>query len=87
MRTSKVSIVLMTHDRTRKARVTVPRSMNVEDLVKASTKRWFLSVGMTHQVSNTTTGKILHLNQHLSDEIVSDGDILMIQPLAVHGGV
>ena len=81
----KVSIVLTTLDRTRKASVTIPRSMYVSDIIKASTKRWFLSFGMDYQVCNTSSGRILLPSDSLNTSNVKDGDILMLQPFAAHG--
>lgn len=86
MAVHKVTIYLQTADRTRKAQLTVPRSMRVRDIVKASAHRWFLSTRIDYQVANTTTGSILLSNETLSPERVHNGDVLMIQPFPTHGG-
>jgi len=82
----KVTFYVMTADRTRKAQVTLPRSMRVSDLVKASAKRWFMSRHIDYQVANTTTGTVLLSNEALAPDRVHDGDILLIQPFPTHGG-
>lgn len=82
---SKVSVVLITMDRTRRASVTLPRSMYVSDIIKASTKRWFLSFGTDYQVCNTTSNRVLLPSDSLGAHNVKDGDVLMLQPFAAHG--
>ena len=82
----KVSIVLVTLDRTRRASVTLPRTMYVSDIIKASTKRWFLNFGTDYQVCNTSTNRVLLPSDSLNSFNVRDGDILMLQPFAAHGG-
>ena len=82
-----VTIVLQTADRTRKAQVTVPRSMYVSDIIKASTKRWFLSFGIDYVVFNVTLNKQLLPSDSLNVYNVQNGDVLMLQPFAVHGAV
>ena len=81
----RVTFYLQTADRTRKAQVTLPRSMRVKDVVKASAHRWFLSTRIDYQVANTTMGTVLLSNETLSPERVHDGDVLMIQPFPTHG--
>ncbi len=85
MSDERVSIVLITLDRTRRASVTVPRSMYVSDVIRASTKRWFLSFGTDYQVCNTSSGRVLLPSDSLNIHNVKDGDILMLQPFAAHG--
>ena len=86
MSDEKVSVTLVTLDRTRRASIRVPRTMYISDVIKASTRRWFLSFGMDYQVCNTTTGRILLPSDSLNVFNVRDGDILMLQPFAAHGG-
>ena len=81
----RVTFYLQTADRTRKAQVTLPRSMRVRDVVKASAHRWFLSTRIDYQVANTTMGTVLLSNETLAPERVHDGDVLMIQPFPTHG--
>ena len=85
MNREMVTIVLQTADRTRKAEITVPRSMYVSDIIKASTKRWFLSFGTDYVVCNLSTNRQLLSSDALTTSNVRDGDVLMIQPFATHG--
>ena len=85
MPVNKVTIILQTADRTRKAQVTLPRSMRVRDIVKASAHRWFMSMRIDYQVANTTTGSILLANETLATDRVHDYDVLVIQPFPTHG--
>lgn len=85
MAVHKVTFYLQTADRTRKAQVTLPRSMRVSDLVKTSARRWFMSRHIDYQVANTTVGTVLLANDFLSEDRVNDGDILMLQPFPTHG--
>lgn len=85
MLNAKVTLYLQTADRTRKAQVTVPRSMRVVELIKASKRRWFMSTNVDHQVANITTGHLLLSNDLLTPDNVNNGDTLMIQPFPTHG--
>ncbi len=85
MDSSRVSIVLQTADRTRKAQVTVPRSMQVSEVIKASRGKWRLSFGADYQVVNLTTNRQLSPHDLLTVDKVNSGDILMLQPLPTHG--
>ena len=81
----RVSIVLMTADRTRRASVTLPRTMYVSDVIKASKKRWFFSNVKDYQICNLNTNRVLLSSDSLNSYNVNDGDVLMLQPFAAHG--
>lgn len=85
MPVDRVTFYLQTADRTRKAQVTLPRSMRISDVVKTSAHRWFMSRHIDYQVANTTTGTILLSNERLDPDRVHNGDVLMIQPFPTHG--
>jgi hypothetical protein len=85
MLNTKVTIYLQTADRTRKAQVTLPRSMRVADIIKTSRQRWFMAVHVDYQIANVTTGELLLSNETLAPEKVRNGDTLMIQPFPTHG--
>ena len=86
MPADKVTFYIQTADRTRRAQVTLPRSMRVADLVKTSANRWFMSRHVDYQVANTTRGTVLLANELLASDRVHNGDVLMIQPFPTHGG-
>ena len=81
----KVTIFLQTSDKTRKAEVTVSRDMLVADLVRASSKRWFMSTRVDYQVVNVNLGRQLLSSDMLTSDNVRQGDTLMIQAFPTHG--
>lgn len=85
MSTQSVTVILETPDRTRRAQVTVPRATPAGDLVKVSRKKWKLPLGMRYNVVNLSSNRLLSPYDLLLDEIVQDGDTLMLQPLPTHG--
>ena len=86
MSVHKVTIILQTADRTRKAQVTVPRTMTVGDVIKASRGRWHLSMGMDFQIVNMNTNRQLMAHDTLNSSNAQNGDVLMLQPFPTHGG-
>jgi len=85
MDSSRVRIVLQMADRTRRASVTVPRNMQVSEVIKASRGKWRLSFGMDFQIVNLSTNRQLSPLDLLTADKVSNGDVLMLQPLPTHG--
>ncbi len=85
MSVHRVTVYLQTADRTRKAQVTLPRTMTASDIVKASRGRWRLSLGMDFQLVNLNTNRQLLPHETLSINNVSNGDVLMLQPFPTHG--
>lgn len=85
MNPRSVTITLQTWDRTRKAQVSVGRDMRVQDLVKLARSKWRLSFGVQMQVVNLNTSRQLSPFDLLSNDLVNNGDVLMLQPLATHG--
>lgn len=85
MSVHKVTVFLQTADRTRKAQVTLPRTMTASDIIKASRGRWRLSLGMDFQLVNLNTSRQLLPHESLSSINVSDGDVLMLQAFPTHG--
>lgn len=86
MDSDRVVIYLQTADKTRKAEVVLPRTSTAQDLVKASTRRWKLLTGANYVVTNLSMNRQLLPYEMLSEDRVRNYDILMIQPLATHGG-
>jgi hypothetical protein len=86
MSDDRVRIYLQTADKTRKAEVVLPRTMTASDVVKASVKRWKMLTGVNFVVTNVSQGRQLAPYEMLTEDRVSNHDILMIQPLASHGG-
>lgn len=86
MNADRVLIYLQTADKTRKAEISLPRSMTAQDLIKASTKRWKMLLGSNYVVTNLSLNRQLLPYEMLTEDRVRNHDILMIQPLATHGG-
>lgn len=82
----RVTIYLQTADKTRKAEIVLPRTMTAQDLIKASTKRWKMLMGSNYVVTNLSMNRQMLPYEMLTEDRVRDHDILMIQPLATHGG-
>jgi hypothetical protein len=85
MERGRVSITLQLADRTRRAQLTVPRNMQVSDIVKASRGKWTLSFGVDYQVVNINKNRQLSPHDLLTSDNVSNGDVLMLQPIPTHG--
>lgn len=86
MNADRVLIYLQTADKTRKAEIVLPRTMTAQDLVKASVKQWKMFTGTNFVVTNLSSNRQLLPYEMLTEDRVRDHDILMIQPLATHGG-
>ncbi len=82
----RVLIYLQTADKTRKAQIVIPRTMTALDLIRASTKRWKMMFGADYVVTNLTLNRQMLPHEMLTEDRVRNHDILMIQPLALHGG-
>lgn len=80
-----VTFELQTADRTRRARITLPRDRHVGDIVKAGRKRWSLGFKVDYQLANMTTGRQLLPNDTLTYDNIQDNDVLMLQPFPTHG--
>lgn len=86
MNGERVVFYLQTADKTRKAEIVLPRTMTAQDLIKASTKRWKMLLGSNYVVTNLSLNRQLLPYEMLTEDRVRNHDILMIQPLATHGG-
>jgi len=80
-----VTVVIQTVDHVRKAEVTVPRSMTTTELIDETIKNWKLPDDVTYRLHNVTKGKELPPNEKLSVDLVSEKDLLEIQPLLEAG--
>ena len=85
MAVGTVTVVLQTADRTRKAQITVPRSMSVQEVIKATTRRWMLSSNVDYQIYNVSANISLLANDMMTIDRVNTGDVLMLQPFPTHG--
>ena len=80
-----VTVLIRTADKTKKAEVTLPRSMTANDLIAASKQNWVLPEDADYQLVNITKGRLLSPKQVLTPEQDADGDELEVQPFHQHG--
>ena len=85
MEKGRVSVVVQMADRTRRAQVTLLRTMRVSDIIKTSRGKWTLSFGVDYQIVNINTNRQLSQHDLLTSENVANGDVLMLQPFPTHG--
>lgn len=82
---SDVALVVRTADKTRKAEIKLSRSNTGGDVMQAAVDNWKLPVDVDYSLVNTTTGSVISSGQALSNVVVSDGDVLEVQPVLVAG--
>lgn len=80
-----ISVEVQHADRTRRARVSLPADMTVAQMIKVCRKRWSLPFSVDYQLANSRTGTFLLPMESLKDCHIQSGDILVLQPFAVHG--
>lgn len=82
---SEVRVIIRTADHTRKAEVSMPRSSTGSDVIQAAVDNWSLPVDTDYSLVNTGSGKAISPRQALSEDTVSEGQILEVQPVLVAG--
>lgn len=82
---SDVNIVVRTADQTRKAEVTIPRESAASEVIQGAVDNWNLPADTDYSVTNVSKNKVLPPSQTLTEDAVSDGDILEVQPVLVAG--
>ena len=85
MNKQMISVEIHHADRTRRARVSLPIDMTVAQMIKVVRKRWSLPFSVDFQMANSRTGMMLLGQDTLRDCHIQSGDILVLQPFAVHG--
>jgi len=83
---SDVTVILRTADRTRKAEVTVPRTMTGADLIQSAVTNWKLPTDTDYTLVNASRGRAIVPESALDASIVTDRDELEVQPVLVAGG-
>lgn len=82
---SDVRIIIRTADQTRKAEVSLARSSTGGDVIQAAVDNWSLPSDTDYSLVNTNSGKAILPAQALSEDVVTDGHILEVQPVLVAG--
>jgi hypothetical protein len=80
-----VKVIVRTADQTRKAEVSMSRSNTGADVIQASVDNWSLPIDTDYSLVNTSSGKAIAPSQALTADVVSDGQILEVQPVLVAG--
>ena len=82
---SEVKFVVRTADQTRKAEVSLARTMVGADVIQAAVQNWAMPVDTDYTLVNIATGKAILPTQALSEGVVDDGNVLEVQPVLVAG--
>jgi len=82
---SDVKVIIRTADQTRKAEITVARASTGGDIIQAAVDNWSMPSDTDYSLVNTTSGKAVLPSQTLSEDVVTDGNILEVQPVLVAG--
>lgn len=82
---SKLKISLRTATRDRKADITCPPDVSIQELLVSARQRWALPPDYEYVVRSERQGSQLTLQQTLEQAGILDGDVLEIQPLADAG--
>jgi len=81
----QISLTIRLADKTRRAEVTVPRSLTAYDLIRESCRNWHLPANTEYQLVNVSTGRQLPPSAPLSSDLVENGHELELQPFIVAG--
>ncbi len=77
-------LTVRTADQTRRAAVEVQGSQLGRDLIQTAADNWALPADTDYALVNVTTGKVISPQSALAD-VVSQGDLLEVQPVLVAG--
>ena len=81
----QLSILIRTADQTRKAEITLPGDIRVEQLVQQAQQQWSLPGDVSYAVRLERTGKQLDPVSTLEAMEVSNGDMLELYPILEAG--
>lgn len=85
MPVSDIKLTIQTADQTRKAQISVPEGTTTSEVLQAAIDNWALPLETEYSVANISNGQALVPTQSLSNNLVSEGDVLEIQPVLVAG--
>lgn len=75
-----VSVIIRTADGTRKADVTVPKTLTVGQMLSATQEKWNLPSNTGYAMKLEGTGEQLDPNSTLASAGVMDNDVLSVLP-------
>jgi len=85
MTEEQVTFMIRTADKTKKAEVSLPRSVTVTDIIEASKNNWSLPKDTEYRAVNVTKRKQLLPKDTLSEDKVGNNDELELLPYRVAG--
>ena len=80
-----LKLYVRTADQTRRAELTLERSLTGADLIQATVDNWRLPGDTDYALVNTTTGRAFAPDATLDESEVKEGDLLEVQPVLVAG--
>ena len=78
-----IRVIVRTADQTRKAEVVMSREQTAGDIIQAAVDNWALPTDTDYTLTNSSNGKSILPAERLADGVVSDGDVLEVQPVLV----
>lgn len=83
---SDIKLTVQTADQTRKAEITVPEGTSASEVLEAAIDNWSLPTETEYSIANLSSGQALVPTEKVGTGLVSEGDVLEIQPVLVAGG-
>lgn len=80
---SDTQLIIRTPDQTRKAEIGVDPEIRAADVIQAAIEKWNLSPQTPYKLVNTRTGREFIATDKMSPDVVSQGDVLEVQPTLV----
>ncbi len=80
-----IKLTVQTADQTRKAEITVPEGSSVSEVLEAAVDNWSLPTETEYSLANVSSGQALVPSAAIGTEVVSEGDVLEVQPVLVAG--
>ena len=81
----EIKLTVQTADQTRRAEITVPEGSNAADVLSAAVDNWALPAETEYALANVSKGAALAPQSSLDKSVVSEGDVLEVQPVLVAG--
>lgn len=83
---SDIKLTIQTADQTRKAEISVPEGTSTAQVLEAAIDNWSLPRETEYSIANVSSGQALVPTSAVSRDVVTEGDVLEIQPVLVAGG-
>jgi len=80
-----IKLTVQTADRTRKAEISVPEGASAAEVLEAAVENWSLPAETEYSLANVSSGQALKPSAALGNDVVTEGDVLEVQPVLVAG--